>query len=92
MSSSSALPVLAGSLDLACLAELRTELLQLMETSTGEVVLDLGGVTEADVGFVQMLLSFQNSLAAKGRSLTALPSEAVSTLFERAGALLPGAA
>ncbi|MET0257770.1 MAG: STAS domain-containing protein [Methylobacterium sp.] len=85
--------VLGGSYDLSGLAALRSELLRVAaDRGEGPVHLDMGAVTAADIGFVQLLLSLEVSLSAAGRRLTATASEAVRTLFERSGAPLPAAA
>ncbi|MBB3999630.1 STAS domain-containing protein [Aureimonas pseudogalii] len=90
MTSPAAHLVLDGSYDLSGLVVLREDLMRAAgETVDGVLHLDMGGVGAADVGFVQLLLSLDVSLAASGRRLTATASEAVRALFERCGAPLP---
>jgi hypothetical protein len=93
MTSPAAHLVLDGSYDLSGLVVLREDLMRAAgETVDGALHLDMGGVSAADVGFVQLLLSLEVSLAASGRRLTGTASEAVRAVFERCGALLPAAA
>ena len=90
MSSSQTL-VLSGRYDLSTLADLRTELLSVSSGGEGTFELDLTGVEGGDVGFVQLLLSFEKALLAAGRGLAVAASRSLAELFDQTGAVLPGA-
>lgn len=90
MSSSQNL-VLSGRYDLSVLADLRADLLSASSGGEGAFGLDLTAVEGGDVGFVQLLLSFEKALLGGGRSLAVSASEAVADLFGQSGAALPGA-
>ena len=91
MSSSENAFALSGSCELSRLGELQAELLDFSSRHPeGPVHLDLAAVDRGDVGLVQLLVSFQASLSAKGRSLTLALSDSVEQLFQRAGVPVPG--
>lgn len=83
--------VLSGRYDLSTLPALKTELLEAAAAGEGPVRVDLTAVESGDVGFAQLLLAFEASLRAEGRSLAVSASDAVADLFRRLGAALPGA-
>ena len=91
MSSSQNAFALSGACELARLGELQAELLDFARRHPeGPVHLDLAAVDRGDVGLVQLLVSFQASMSAKGRSLTLALSDTVEQLFQRAGVVVPG--
>lgn len=57
------------------------------------VEIDCAGIEQADITFVQTIVSAQRSFAAQGLPFTLLAAtESVRSAFERAGVSLPGAA
>lgn len=56
------------------------------------VEIDCAGIEQADITFVQTIVSAQRSFAARGLPFTMLAAtESVRSAFERAGVSLPGA-
>ncbi len=91
MSSLSSPVVLSGSCDLSRLPEVRVQLLDAAgAASRSAMELDLEGVDAADVGLVQLLVSFHKTLQAEGRGLTLRLSDTVERLFSQAGVPVPG--
>ena len=57
------------------------------------VEIDCASIEQADITFVQTIVSAQRSFAARGLPFTMLAAtESVRSAFERAGVTLPGAA
>lgn len=57
------------------------------------VEIDCAGIEQADITFVQTIVSAQRSCAARGLPFTMLAAtDSVRSAFERAGVTLPGAA
>jgi anti-anti-sigma regulatory factor len=56
------------------------------------VAIDCAGIEQADITFVQTIVSAERSFAARGLPFTMLAAtESVRSAFERAGVTLPGA-
>ena len=66
-------------------------LVGLVNSGSG-VEIDCGAVEQADITFVQMMVSAEKTFAAQGLSFAMLAeTESVRSAFERAGVPLPGA-
>lgn len=66
-------------------------LLNVVNSGSG-VEIDCAGIEQADITFVQTIVSTERSCAARGLSFTMLAAtESVRSAFERAGIALPGA-
>ena len=69
-----------------------TSLVGVVNSGSG-VEIDCAGIEQADITFVQTIVSAQRSCAARGLPFTMLAAtESVRSAFERAGVTLPGAA
>ncbi len=63
-----------------------------MVNSGSGVAIDCAGIEQADITFVQTIVSAERSFAARGLPFTMLAAtESVRSAFERAGVTLPGA-
>lgn len=68
-----------------------TSLVEVVNSGSG-VAIDCAGIEQADITFVQTIVSAQRSFAARGLPFTMLAAtESVRSAFERAGVSLPGA-
>jgi len=86
MSSPSVLP-LVGSHDLSTVSA--THALLLEASAVGSLRLDMAQVESADIGLVQLVLSLDATLKARGDMLHCDASPAVAEAFSRCGATLP---
>lgn len=60
---------LRGEIELTSVPELRAELLRVVNTTTGDIVLDCRGVTFIDSAAIAMLLSIRQVLRAQRRGM-----------------------
>jgi len=82
MTSPAAHLVLDGSYDLSGLVVLREDLMRAAgETVDGALHLDMGGVSAADVGFVQLLLRSKTARTASEAVAVSRRSDAASPSF-----------
>lgn len=81
---------LSGKITLPNIAEAHTTLLQVLDRDAPASI-DIDGVTEADLSFVQLIESARRAFAERGRALSLLRAagEAVLPVLRRGGFLDP---
>lgn len=80
---------LGGAVNIACAAEMKTSLLQALETGQ-EICVSLNGVTELDVTAVQLLWAAGRDAKRRGLGFSITnPPQPICRLLEEAGLELP---